>query len=138
MRSAKQLQALAAPTKPIRPKPRTPEQFERIYGPADYQAFTRAQPCACCGFVGATEICHARNGGKSRKADWTETFPGCGPHSEFAANRIGFVRAHEGCNNEPERIGRQTFEKKIGHTLLELAVQHHANYRAFLASKAGT
>lgn len=142
MRTAKQIRALAAPTTPITPKKRTPAEFIRVYGDPEYEAFTRAQPCACCGWEGATQICHARNGGTSRKADWEETFPGCGPHWAFAPmpsslNGVGFALI-VGCNTEPERIGRRTFEKRIGRTLLQLAAEHQAKYRAHVGACAGS
>lgn len=141
---SRQVAVLKRATAPIRkarikPKKRTPEQFERIYGPEDYQAFTRAQPCACCSWrLGLSQICHAKNGGKSRKADWTETYPGCGPHfvrREIVDSGAGvsvWMELVEGCNAEQERIGRRTFEKKIGHTLLELAAQHQAKWQSHL------
>lgn len=66
-----------------------------------YMAAVRKLPCDHCGWVGATQFCHADKGkGTGIKTDCREGYPGCGPHYEGGElvngchHRIGTARIY--------------------------------------------
>lgn len=138
MRSAKQLRALVAPAKSrIKPKPRTPAEDLRIYGPPEFREWIHARPCLICLLPGFTEQAHAKGDGGARKADWTLSFPACGPHPHKDAPGMS-----EGCHRRIHRVGVKTFERACGFTLLWLAEETQRQWRIASAlsslAKAGT
>lgn len=59
-------------------KPRSPEEFARIYGSKARVEFVKRLPCAACGYDrDRCENHHIRGDGVSRKADYTTIIPLC-------------------------------------------------------------
>ena len=62
--------------KKIKPKRRTEEDYERIYGSRKRVAWVQSQPCIACNRT-PSENAHIRSGGMGRKADYRDIVPLC-------------------------------------------------------------
>lgn len=60
----------------IKPKKRTKEESDRIYGPAERRAWVTTQKCLMCERV-PSENAHTHSGGTGRKADYFFIIPLC-------------------------------------------------------------
>ena len=110
---------------------RTPEEFLRIYGPPEYREWVDAQRCLVTTCEtrenmwrpdgrGFREICHVRNGGMGRKADWNWTVVLCWRCHEASGKRRTFEYIHAG----KLRVGEVAVE-----TLMDAAVATHEAFR---------
>lgn len=71
---------------------------ERVYGPAGFGDWIRAQPCIACHHLGHSVQAHIGKKGKgtSRKADWDQVVALC-------ASRIVAGKSVEGCHEKAHR-----------------------------------
>lgn len=116
----------------ITPKKRTAEAAERIYGPVEFREWLHAQPCMIClADPQYTEQAHAKGDGMGRKASWKFSFPACGPHP-----LKDHAKVSEGCHRRIHRVGVKTFERAMRFTLLSLAVETEARWRAHIGENA--
>lgn len=114
--------------KPVKKKPRSENERERIYGTLEFRDWLHRQCCAVCGAQAVfTEQAHAVGGGAGRKAGWRQTFPMCGVRRDLLRG---------GCHGEAHRIGVKTFEAKYGITLAALAEQTQAKWLSHTSSGA--
>jgi hypothetical protein len=82
----------------IKPKRRTSEEFQRIYGGADRVEWMQRQPCFVVALqvasrpcFGAIQCAHTITGGMSRKADAQHTVPACvSHHADYDQHRKPF------------------------------------------------
>lgn len=108
----------------------------RICGPVEFREWLHGRPCAVCRFSVFIEQAHAKGGGIARKADWTATFPLCGPHYEPCVDHGGYELV-EGCHRELHRIGVKSFEQRHGVTLLSLVADTQQQWQAVCAGGSG-
>jgi hypothetical protein len=106
---------ITAKPKAIKPKKRTPEETQRIYG-GEYGDWLVTQPCLVSGLAGHTcwgaiRRCHTANGGMSRKADAPTQVPMC-----------------DGAHELQHSIGVKSFEKVFGVDLKASAARLHAEW----------
>lgn len=86
-----------------------PQPKEKTWRSPAYLAWIRKQPCAKCGHPGPCEAHHERylgNGGTGLKPPDSEALPLC---------KSSFDR--EGCHNEYDRVGPETFWGGKGYSL---------------------
>lgn len=103
--------------------PRKTREFARAYHSKKYVEFTKSCACIFCGHVGHSETAHAATGGMGRKADWTRTFPACGPHP------VGKL-LRDGCHALYDQ-DRQTLLRVTGVDLEAAIARHQAMWAAF-------
>lgn len=111
------------PLKPIRKKPRSKAETERVYGTKKRQDWYRAQMCLTC-LRRPVELAHTKNGGTGRKADADTIIPLCMT-----------------CHHALHSMGVQTFERAyggnlFGWTLARWAESYDAAWRAFSGGAA--
>lgn len=104
----------------IKPKPRKPSEFARIYGSKARVEWVKDQPCVVCGFV-PSENAHIVTGGMGRKADFDTIIPLC---------RFDHRVLH--------RFGRRPCESLTGKTLEQLAAQTEAAWQDSLNNQNET
>ena len=114
---------------------RTDAEHLRIYGPPEFREWVDLQECLVDGCTtkpgdwrpdgrGYREICHARNGGTGRKANWNWTFVACWRHHDKSGEGV-VTFAYE---HQLRVSGLVVFD------LMKAAVQTHA---AFMLSDLG-
>jgi hypothetical protein len=108
---------ITAKPKAIKPKKRTPEEMQRIYG-GEYGNWLVTQPCLVSGLAGhqcwgAIRRCHTANGGMSRKADAPTQVPMC-----------------DGAHALQHSIGVKSFEKVYSVDLKASAASYRARWLA--------
>lgn len=110
---------------------RSSQERARIYGPPEFREYVDAAPCLVrlCPTLpwewrpdgrSYREMCHARNGGTGRKADWVWCFVGCWRCHDQSARRRTF---------EDFNQGRLEVGGVVVPTLLQAAVATHQHFR---------
>jgi hypothetical protein len=106
---------ITAKPKAIKPKKRTPEESQRIYG-GEYGEWLVTNPCLVDGIAGHTcfgaiERCHTENGGMSRKGNAETQVPMC-----------------HGAHKLQHSIGVKSFERVFGVDLKASAARYRAEW----------
>ena len=98
-------QAMALRRSSLRPRPRPPGEFLRVYGGEERVRWQKGRHCDFCGATPPTEMAHVTNGGMGRKADARFTVSAC-----------------RSCHHELDHgIGKKGMERRHGVSLRELA-----------------